>query len=124
MEHLIDEDSCSTSDADEDGYEEDEDDEDEDDEEQDGSGTAAGHEWKVVNLRKSDIGGCRGCRNRRTCSALRKPRRGQRMVVLWEDRNHSFSGTVGAMIKEAKCQFEIKYDDRYKIVEHLDNVHW
>lgn len=57
-------------------------------------------------------------------SALRKPRRGDRVTVLWEDRHRSFSGTLGAMIVGATWQFELKYDDGYDILEDLDNVHW
>ena len=83
-------------------------------------------------LRPRDFDGCRSCtrtgRKKKTQAgrimSRRKPRKGDRVMILWEDRALAYSGTLGAMIVGAKWMFEMIYDDGYEVRENLDDVHW
>lgn len=55
---------------------------------------------------------------------IRRPRKGDRVEILWEDRNQTFEGFLRKRASKRGWIFEVKYDDGDELIEDLDDVHW
>lgn len=55
---------------------------------------------------------------------VRRPRKGDRVEILWEDRNQTYQGLLRKRSSRRGWIFEVKYDDGDELIEDLDDVHW
>lgn len=55
---------------------------------------------------------------------MRKPQCGDRVEILWEDREISFPATLHTRHGHRAWIFDVNYDDGDQLVEDMDNVLW